>query len=152
MAEIANIVFEYIEGKANSSKGKLGEADIFPHVYSKINVKNDSGYTVRITDIASAIPSKVNNGIRKHNAILTIQIYVRVLPPMDTDAELQARSCCDELADEVITEIFADDSFADTTGSICNSVITAMANDWGKVGDVKHALTFLLIKVNPRDM
>lgn len=107
---------------------------------------------IRIDDVMRSQPKPVLGLTREFNAFIEIQCVAR--PEAQTNiGRRAARGLATNMALELFNRIEATEqgNLRDTSGVICGSIVTAKRNEWRKVGNVRHAVSFLLLQVNPRE-
>lgn len=142
---LSNSVFQFIEGKVNAAAAEnaLYGAEVHASLYEEIKQIK----TVRVGDVQTSVPLPVpNGGLREFNGFLTIQCVVRPQTKKVEDL-LIARQTATAMALAVASAIYADEKLGN---SVCDCRIVRKEDDWQSVGTVRHAVSFLLLRINSR--
>ena len=142
---VANSVFNFISVNISAAPdgSPYENADPQPNLYEEIKEQR----TIRVGDVQASQPSPTGSGaIREFNAFLTVQHVAK--PASKKLADLNAaRAAASAMAMETARLIFDDETLG---GGVCDCSIERKEDDWKNVGTTRHAVSYLLLRINKR--
>lgn len=144
---IETVVYEFalIESLAIGNAALYG-ALVHADCYEEI--KGTSGKWIRVDDLLQSIPiPPAGHDAGESNAVLDVQFVVR--PETQTpDGRRDARILATQMANEFAALVRLRPALRDATDTVCDCLVTGKRNEWRKVGNLRHAVSFLRLKIN----
>lgn len=144
---IYDFILKAVQDSGNSSA--ISNAEVHADTYEEIKAGSK---WIRIGDVMQSNPIDKGLGrITEANAFIEIQFVARPETPT-LDNRRTARNTASEMALEMFAAIENSPKLGSTDGTICEPVIVVKKwNEWRKVSNVRHAVSFLLLKINSRN-
>jgi hypothetical protein len=148
MANLANAIFEFIEAKVSAagSDDAIYGATVHPTTYEEIK---DNTRFIRVNDVqqSTLYPDGGNEeSAAEVNAYLTVQCVVR--PENASLAALkEARTAATDIALRISGLLFAHSN--NLGAGVCDLAAITKRDDWVIPGGKKHAVSYLMLWINP---
>ena len=145
---LENAVYEFIQAQVDASSPNSAISNSLVHADTYEEILKGSKW-IRVDDVMRSEPSVLpnNTSIREFNAFLEVQCVVKPNSQSLIDRR-EARYSATAMANALTLLIFNNQNLNDTNGFICDCVVKQKRNEWRKVGQVKHAVSFLLLQIN----
>lgn len=143
---LSNAVFQFVSAlvAASAPSDALYGADIHASLYEEIK----QAKTIRVGDVQTSVPLPVNppGAMREFNAFLTVQCVVRPQTKSSSDL-IEARKAATAMALQLSAAIYDDEKLGNT---VCDCRVVRKEDDWANAGTVRHAVSYLLLRINSR--
>lgn len=145
---LETVVYQFIQAQVDASApgAAISGAVVHADTYEEI-LKGEKW--IRVDDLIKSEPAPLAgfDKTREFNALLEIQCVAR--PATQTLADRrEARATATDMANELTLLIFNNPNLNDTNAVVCDCVVKQKRNEWRKVGNVRHAVSFLLLQIN----
>ncbi len=147
---VENAIYQFLDAAvlAAAPAASISGAIVHADTYEEI-LNSPTNTWIRVDDVFQSTPQLTGTGAKEFNAFVEIQCVAR--PEKQTNlGRRDARAQASRMALEVHVLIMGNRSLGTTDDSICDVTVTNKRNEWRVVGTVRHAASFLLLRVNPQ--